>query len=103
MPRLKATQASLFSLLPVNHNITTSVVPDHLLLRPGLVKIIITKIQGDEVKKFELPVQWTTHEAAALIYEIRGTMWQLGEDGAPIHLEEITAICEDFCKREIHS
>ena len=70
-------------------------------LSPGLVKIVITKSQGEEQTRFYLPVQWTPAEAAVLIYEIRGTVWQLGEVGVPFHLEQIIEICEEFCKQRL--
>ena len=41
-------------------------------------------------------------KVAALIYdEIRSTVWQLGEVGVPIHLEQIIEICEKFCKERL--
>lgn len=94
----KVIQTSLLSLLPAEHTLTTESVPDTLALRPGLVKIAITKIQGDEEAKFHIPVQWTPVEAGALMYEIRGLTWQLDEQGIPTDYELIIKICEEFCK-----
>lgn len=99
--KLKETQTSLLDLLPAVHDIGIEHLPENLSLRPGLTKIVVTKTQGSEQIKFQLPVQWTPTEAAALIHEIRGTVWQLGEDGVPIHLEEIIEICEEFCKERL--
>lgn len=90
----------LLSLLPAEHDIAIQPVPPELALRPGLVKIVITKIQGGECTTWHVPVQWTPQEAAALLYEIRGVSWQLGDDGWPIAFEEIHEICEQFCKEQ---
>ena len=92
------TQLSVFSQLPATHEIAVTPIPEHLSLRVGLAWIVISKVQGDETTIFQLPVQWSRSEAAALIHEIRGVVWQLGDDGKPCHLDEIVGICEEFCK-----
>lgn len=92
---------SLLALLPAEHKIAVEPVPPEVALRPGLVKIIITKIQGDQCTKWYVPVQWTPAEAAALLYEIRGVSWQLRDDGWPLAFEEIHEICNQFCKEQL--
>ncbi len=87
----------LLSLLPVEHKMGVEALSDRHSLRPGLVKIVITKTQGNEVTKFYLPVQWTPHEAAYLLHEIRGVTWQLGDDGIPVNYLAVTEICKKFC------
>lgn len=90
----------LLSLLPAEHNIAIEPVPLEVALRPGLVKIIITKTQSDKRITWRVPVQWTPQEAAMLLYEIRGVSWQLGNDGWPLAFEEIHEICNQFCKEQ---
>lgn len=94
------TSLPLLSLLPAEHQIAIEPVASELALRPGLVKIIITKIQGDKSTTWYVPVQWTPQEAATLLYEIRGVSWQLGDDGWPLAYEQIHEICNQFCKEE---
>lgn len=72
--------------------------PQSVMLRPGLVKIIITRTNPatGEVVRFGLPVQWEEREAAELLLQIRGVSWQLGEDNKPIAFEEIIEICDQY-------
>ena len=52
--------ASLFDTLPAQHDITLEPPPDDVILRPGLLKIIVTRTNPatGEVLRFALPVQW---------------------------------------------
>lgn len=97
---MTAKQPSLFSFLPAEHTISAEPLSDREALRPGLVKILITKTQGDTITRFSVPVQWTPAEAAHLIHEIRGISWQLDEEGFPIDYEAIIEICEQFCNQQ---
>lgn len=56
------------------HSLSTEPIPSNLELRPGLVKIVVTKTCAEtgEITKFALPVQWTPEEAGELIQMIRG-------------------------------
>lgn len=85
------------------HQIATEPIPDKLLLRPGLVKICIARIDDDtgEVVKFLLPVQWTPQEAADLIHEIRGLVWQIAEDGLPGDYEGIKEVCNAYVHQKV--
>lgn len=69
------------------HALSTEPILDNAItLRPGLVKIVVSKIDAvtGEVIKFPLPVQWTPEEAGELMHMIRGLQWQLSdEDGLP--------------------
>ena len=89
MTRIKETQLSILSLKPPTHDITTEPVPECLSLRPGLVKILIAKTQGEEITRFCLPAQWKPASAAVLIYEIRGTVWQLGKTAYPFTTKKL--------------
>lgn len=75
------------------------ILDDAIALRPGLVKIVVSKIciETGEVTKFLLPVQWTQKEAGELIQLIRGLSWQLSdEDGLPLDYEGIRDICHEY-------
>lgn len=88
------------------HQIFTESIPEKLALRPGagLVKICITKTDTDtgEVIKFLLPVQWEPREAADLIHEIRGLVWQLSdEDNLPGDYEGIKELCNAYVHAKV--
>ena len=97
-------QHSLLADLPDQHNIATEPIPFRYDLAPELerVHIVVTKTSPlGEVTRFALPVQWDKYEAAALIYEIRGVSWQLGEDGKLIAYEVIRQICENYVNAKL--
>lgn len=97
-------QLPLVSLLPAHHSIGTEPIHDYVALRSDLVKIVITRIDNvQKITRFALPVQWEPHEAAALVHEIRGEVWQLDQDGLPTHYPELIKICHQFCKRKASS
>lgn len=101
MAKSSSASLPLLSLLPAAHSIGTEPVRESVALRPGLVKIVIMRVDnGKEVTEFALPAQWEPHEAAALIHEIRGEVWQLDQEGIPTHYSEIIEICHQFCKRK---
>lgn len=95
---LVSYQLSLLEALPEIHDIGVEPVPFHLSLGSDRVWIVITRSVGEEKTRFQLPVQWTPAEAAALLYEIRSVPWQMGQDSLPVRLKEIISICEQFCK-----
>lgn len=82
------------------HNLSTEpILNDAIALRPGLVKIVLSKICSEtgEITKFALPVQWEPQEAADLIHQIRGLTWQLSdEDGLPGDYEGIRDLCHEY-------
>ena len=82
------------------HNSSTEpILNDAIALRPGLVKIVLSKICSEtgEITKFALPVQWEPQEAADLIHQIRGLTWQLSdEDGLPGDYEGIRDLCHEY-------
>ena len=82
------------------HEIITEPILDHAIaLRPGLVKIVMSKIDAvtGEITKFALPVQWEESEASELIHQIRGLTWQLSdEDGLPLDYEGIRDLCHQY-------
>lgn len=86
--------------MPHDHHIFTEPVEEILTLRPGLVKIVVsrTDIVTGEVAKFAPPIQWEPREAAALMHEIRGCSWQLADDGTPLDLETIQEVCKKYLK-----
>lgn len=87
-----------------DHQIFTEPIPDKLVLRSGLVKIVITRTDADtgEVTKFALPVQWSPQEAGELIHQIRGLTWQLSdEDGLPGDYEGIKEVCNAYVHAKV--
>lgn len=82
------------------HNLSTEpILDDAIALRPGLVKIVVSKIclETGEVVKFPLPAQWTPEEAGELIYLIRGLSWQLSDDdNLPLDYEGIRDLCHAY-------
>lgn len=97
-------QASLLDTIPNQHDIATEPIPFRVDIAPELerVHIVMTKTSPlGEVTRFALPVQWDKYEASALIYEIRGVSWQLGEDGKPIAYEVIRQICENYVNSKL--
>lgn len=82
------------------HEITTEPILDHAIaLRPGLVKIVVSKTDAvtGEITKFPLPVQWEESEASELIHQIRGLTWQLSDDdGLPLDYEGIRDVCHQY-------
>jgi hypothetical protein len=89
-------QASLLDALD-QHDITLEPPPNDVILRPGLVKITITRTDSSgEVMRFGLPVQWEEGEAGELIQVIRGLTWQLNDKGVPIDFDTIIEICDQY-------
>lgn len=96
-------QASLLDQLPAKHEIFTEPLCDRDALRPGLVKIWITRTNPTtgEVIRFALPVQWEAREAADLLQEIRGLHWQLADDGLPGDYEGIRDVCHNYLYKKV--
>lgn len=82
------------------HNLSVEPITDEaILLRPGLVKIVVSRINEviGETTKFPLPVQWTPQEAGELIQLIRGLTWQLSDkDNLPMDYEGIRDLCHAY-------
>ncbi len=93
-----ASGQSLLDLLPAQHELSIEPVPEAIALRPGLVKIIVSRlVSTGELTQFALPVQWEPTEAAELLHEIRGLVWQLSdEDGLPGDYEGIRDLCHKY-------
>ena len=91
---------NLLAQLPAHHELLIEPITDEaLLLRPGLVKIVVSKTDAltGEVTKFALPVQWEPQEAAELIQLIRGLSWQLSDkDDLPLDYEGIRDVCHEY-------
>jgi hypothetical protein len=96
-------QSPLLAQLSAQHDLTLEPVPEPFALRPGLVKIVVshTDSQG-QTTRFALPVQWEPTEAAELLHEIRGLVWQLSdEDGLPGDYEGIRDLCHEYLYRKV--
>lgn len=79
-------------------------MPEPHAIRDGLVKITITRtcIGTGEIIKFALPVQWEPREAADLIQEIKGLVWQLSEkDNLPGDYEGIREVCHEYLYKKV--
>lgn len=84
----------------IEHNLSIEPITDEaILLRPGLVKIVVSRINKltGEITKFALPVQWELKEAGELIQLIRGLTWQLSDkDNLPMDYEGIRDLCHVY-------
>lgn len=87
----------------IDHQIFTEPISEKLALRPGLVKICITRTNTNtgEVINFALPVQWTPSEAGDLIHQIRGLTWQIADDGLPGDYEGVKEVCHNYLYQKV--
>ena len=83
-----------------DHNLSIEPITDEaILLRPGLVKIVVSRVNQltGKITKFALPVQWEEREAGELIQLIRGLTWQLSDDdNLPRDYEGIKDLCHAY-------
>lgn len=87
------------------HNLFAEpITKEAILLRPGLVKIVVSRTDEvtGKVTKFPLPVQWTAQEAGELIHLIRGLSWQLSHnDNLPCDYRGIKDLCHKYLYQKV--